>query len=93
MYYCKEAYSVSLDAPGGRTTRSASQREILTSSMVMPFWRSVMILVIPDARYSHVSPMLSRSGPLGMPAARMVVVVEPLGIMKGGDSVVETMVR
>lgn len=60
-------------------------RPPLTSSMVMPFSRSVMIFVMPSARYSQVSTILSRSGPLGMPrGCRVVVTVDPLGGMLNG---------
>lgn len=54
--------------------------------MVMPFCRLVIILVMPSARYSHVSVILSRSGPLGIPSDGLAVVVAELpgGILTGG---------
>lgn len=42
-----------------------------------------MILVIPPARYSQVSVMLSRSGPLGMAADRVMVALPLGGILLG----------
>lgn len=54
--------------------------------MVMPFCRLVIILVMPSARYSHVSVILSRSGPLGIPSDGLAVVVMELpgAILEGG---------
>lgn len=53
----------------------------------MPFCKLVIIFVMPSARYSHVSVILSRSGPLGMPSDGLAVVVMELAgaILKGGD--------